>query len=143
MQQTKSINHSYHQLETLGRKDGVVYLKRLFAGRNDVLLPTIDLINRPTIVISKGRSSDKLQKIDHNNIKTVIRIDSDKITGLERWDEESETFFYVAASDKRAILLADHLAERGDAIFFAPLEYGDDNLEMYLQIDQEIESLLV
>ena len=143
MQQAKSIDHSYHQLETLGRKDGVVYLKRLFAGRNDVLLPTIDLINRPTIVISKGRSCDKLQKIDHNNIKTVIRIDSNKITGLERWDEESETFFYAAASAKRAVLLADHLAERGDAIFFAPLEYGNDNLEMYLQIDQEIESLLV
>jgi len=143
MQQAKSINRSYHQLETLGRKNGVVYLKRLFAGRNDILIPIIDLINRPTVVISKGRSSDKLQKIDHNNIKTIIRIDPKKNTGLERWDEESDTFFYAATSAKRAILLADHLAERGDAIFFAPLDYSNDSLEMYLEIDQEIESLLI
>ena len=60
MQQVKSINQTYYQLETLGRKDGVVYLKRVFAGRNDILLSTIDLINRPTIVISEGRSSDKI-----------------------------------------------------------------------------------
>ena len=143
MQQAKSIKQSYHQLETLGRKDGVVYLKRLFACRNDVLLSTIDLINRPTIVISKGRSSDNLQKIHHNRVKTVIRIEPLKITGLERWEEEYETFFYVTASLDSAITLANHLAERGDAIFFAPLEYGKDVLEIYLQFDQEIESILV
>ncbi|RLD23467.1 MAG: hypothetical protein DRI54_07310 [Bacteroidetes bacterium] len=143
MLQANSIEQSYHQLETLGRKDGVVYLKRLFAGRNDILLSIIDLINRPTIIISKGRSSDKLQKIRHNKVKAIVRIDPKKITGLECWDEESETFFYTAASAKRAIFLADNLAERGDAIFFAPLEYGKDNLEMYLQFDHEIESLLV
>lgn len=143
MHQAKSIEYSYHRLETLGRKDGVVFLKQLFAGRNDALLPTIDLINCPTIVISKGRSSDSLQKIRHNKIKTVIRLDSNKITGLEHWDEESGTFFYTAASDKQAIALASNLAERGDAVFFAPLEYGKDKPEMYLQFDQEIESILV
>lgn len=143
MQSAKSIKQSYHQLEIIGRKDGVVYLKRLFAGRNDDLLSVIDMINRPTIIISKGRSSDRLQKIRHSWVKTVIRIDSNKITGLEFWDEDSGTFFYVAATANRAIMLAGNLAERGDAIFFAPLEYGEEVLEMYLQFDQEIESILV
>ena len=142
MSQAKPIKQTNHQLETLGRKDGVVYLKRVFSGRNDFLLSTIDLINRPTIVISKGRSSDNLQKIQHNKVKTVIRIDANKITGLERWDEKTGTIFYAAASAKRAIILAEHLAERGDAIFFSPLEYGLDNLEICSQFDQEIESLL-
>ena len=143
MQQAKSIKQTYHQLETLGRKDGVVYLKRVFAGRNDILLSTIDLINRPTIVISEGRSSDNLQKIRHHRVKTVIRIDFNKITGLECWNEESGIFFYVAASAKRAITLADHLAERGDAVFFAPLEYGEDKFEANFQFDHEIESHLI
>lgn len=143
MQQANSIKQSYHQLETLGRKNGVVYLKRLFTRRNDILLPIIDLINFPTIVISKGRSSDNLHKIHHNLVKTVIRIDPKKITGLERWDEESGTFYYVAASVKRSILLAGHLSERGDAIFFAPVENGQNNLENYLRFEQEIESLMV
>ena len=143
MQQTNSIKQSFYQLEILGRKDGVVYLKRLFAARNDILVSTVDLINRPTIIISQGRSSDNLQKINHGWVKTVIRIESNKITGLEFWDEEYGTFFYATASLKSAILLAIHLAERGDAIFYAPLEYEKDELEMHLQFDQEIESILV
>jgi len=143
MQQVRSIKQSYHQLETIGRKDGVVYLKRLFAGRNDNLRSVINMINRPTIIISKGRSSDRLQKIQHSRVKTVIRIDSNKITGLEFWDEDAGTFFYAAATANRAIMLAGNLAERGDAIFFAPLEYGEEVLEMYLKFDQEIKSILV
>jgi len=143
MQKAKSIKQSYHQLEILGRKNGVVYLKRLFPGRNDILLSTIDLINRPTIIISQGGSSDDLQRIQHSWVKTVIKIESNKITGLDLWDEEFRTFFYTAASLKSAISLANHMAERGDAIFFAPLEYEKDELEMHLQFNQEIESILI
>ena len=143
MHQAKSMKQSYHQLETLGRKDGVIYLKRVFKARNDILISAIELINRPIIVISQGRSSDNLQRISNNWVKTVISIETNKITGLERWDEIHGTFFYATASIENAISLATHLAERGDAIFFAPLEYVKDELEMHLQFDREIESLLI
>ena len=49
----------------------------------------------------------------------------------------------ATASIENAISLATHLAERGDAIFFAPLENVQDELEMNLQFDREIESLLI
>ena len=143
MYQAKSIKQSYQQLEALGRKDGVLFLKREFTARNDILISTIELINRPTIVISQGRSNDSLQRISNNWVKTVIKIESNKITGLERWDEKTGTFFYVTGSIENAVTLAIHLAERGDAIFFAPLQYVKDELEMHLQFDREIESLLI
>ena len=93
MYQAKSIKQSYQQLEALGRKDGVLFLKREFTARNDILISTIELINRPTIVISQGRSNDSLQRISNNWVKTVIKIESNKITGLERWTKKLEHFF--------------------------------------------------
>jgi hypothetical protein len=135
-------NKNYLRLETLGRKDGVMYLKKIFAGRNDVLIQTIDMINRPTILISIGRSQDALQKLDNQWVKTVIRIDPKKITGLEQWSEDTGTFYYVSSSLTRAIDLAENLAERGDAIFFAPKSYDNNNSGIYLEFNQKVESML-
>jgi len=143
VQQTDSKQQNYHQLETLGRKDGEMYLSKVFAGRNDILIPTIEMINRPTLLISLGRSLDSLQKIDNQWVKTVIRIDPKKITGLERWSEETGTFIYVATSLERATDLAANLAEQGDAIFFAPISYDNTNAGVYLKFNKKVEALLV
>ena len=131
------------RLETLGRKNGVMYLKKVFAGRKDILIPTIEMISRPTLLISIGRSQHELQKINHRWVKTVIRIDPAKTTGLEQWSEETGTFYYVASSLERAIDLAENLAERGDSIFFAPKSYDNNYTKIYLEYNQKVESLLV
>ena len=131
---------SLKRIRAVGRKNGVTYVKCLFGGRLDFLLPVVGSINANTIVISSGRTKEYLFRIAHPMIKSIIFIDKDKVTGLEKWNEDSGMFFYSASSLENAVNLANSLTDRGDVVMYAPFRLGEEIPRNYFDFDRLAEN---
>lgn len=117
------LNFEIDHLETLGRKDGVLFVQKSYHRNRDLLFALLDSLDRSVVLISKGRALSKLESINHPNLRSVIRISENEPNGLLNWSDDLNLFQYVAPSLERALELSIDLSQRGDIVLFSP--YGD------------------
>lgn len=118
-----SLKYDLDHLETLQRKNGVLYARKAYRRKRDLLLPLISSVGRTIILITVGRHLTTVENLEHPSLKAIIRVKGNELNGLLNWSDEMETFRYVASSLEKSILLASELAERGDVVLFSP--YGN------------------
>lgn len=122
--QSLSLNTDLDRLESVGRKNGVLYLKKAYFRKRDLIIPLIESFDRRTVLISIGRSSKKFENFEHPQLRSIITVDKNGLNGLVSWSEDLATFHYVSASISKALQLATELAQRGELILFSP--FGDE-----------------
>lgn len=118
-----SLNPDLDRLESIGRKNGILYLKKAYFRKRDLIIPLIESFDRRTLLISVGRDSKKFENFEHPQLRSIISVDEKGLNGLLSWSEDLATFHYVSSSISIAIQLAAELAQRGELILFSP--YGD------------------
>jgi hypothetical protein len=118
-----SLDPDLDRLESLGRKNGVLYLKKAYFRKRDLIIPLIESFDRRTVLISIGRDSKKFENFEHPQLRSIITVDEKGLNGLVSWSEDLDTFHYVSTSISIALQLAAELAQRGELILFSP--YGD------------------
>lgn len=120
---TTTLKYDYDHLEALGRKDGILYVRKGYSRNRDLLLTLLDSIDRTVVLVSVGRELDIMEEMEHQNLRSIIRVQGNDANRLINWSDDMETFRYVASSLEKSILLATELAQRGDVILFSP--YGN------------------
>ena len=113
-------------LETLGRKDGLLFIRKAYHRQRDLIYPLLDSLDRKVVLISVGRTLSKLEEMEHYNLRSVIRINGNEPSGLLNWTDDLELFHYVTPSVYKSIELSMELAKRGDLILFSPYGSKED-----------------
>ena len=134
-----SLNPDLDRLESLGRKNGVLYLKKAYFRKRDLIIPLIESFDRRTVLISIGRDSKKFENFEHPQLRSIITVDEKGLNGLVSWSEELDTFHYVSNSISKALQLATELAQRGELILFSPFGDEDEISSNYAQFDKNLD----
>jgi UDP-N-acetylmuramoylalanine-D-glutamate ligase len=135
------INFALDDLETVGRKKGVLYLKKAFFRSRDLVIPLIETFERKTILISIGRDRNKFENFKHFQIRSIIRVGIKDSEGLENWSDDLDTFQYVSKTVPKALQLAAEIAQRGDVVLFSPYGTPDEIQNHYNLFDSTLESI--
>lgn len=120
--QDLSLNYDLDHLETIQRKDGVLYAIKGYRRKRDLIITLLNSLHRKVILITVGRKLTKVESFDHQNLKAIIRVKGNEINGLLSWSDDLETFRYVTSTLEKSIILSKELAQRGDVVLFSP--YG-------------------
>jgi UDP-N-acetylmuramoylalanine-D-glutamate ligase len=117
-----TIDIDLNHLETVARKNGILYVHKGYFKSRDLLLTLLDDLERNFVLISIGRSERKIDDISHPSIRNIINVIKREKSNFNRDSEES--FRHETSSIEKAILLSEELAKRGDVVFFSP--YGTE-----------------
>lgn len=119
-----SIDYELDHLETIARKEGILYGRKGYRGKRDLLISLLNSIDRTVVLITVGRDLNKMEEMEHPNLRSIINVKEGDTNGLLNWSDGMETFRYIASSTGEAVLLAKELAKRGDVVLFSP--YGNE-----------------
>jgi len=135
------MNHELDQLETLGRKEGILYLRKGYRSKRDLLSSLLTSLDRTVVLITVGRKISKVEEMQHENLRSLIRVKGNEANGLLNWSDDLETFRYVASSLEKAIELSGELAIRGDIVLFSPCGSEDEIIDWYKLFDKRIKKI--
>lgn len=135
------INFAIEDLETVGRKKGVLYLKKAFFRNRDLVIPLIETFERKTILISIGRDRNKFENFKHFQIRSIIRIGIEDSAGLENRSDDLDTSQYVSKTLPKALQFAAEKAQRGDVVLFSPYGTPEEIQNHYDLFDRTFESI--
>lgn len=136
------MKYDFDHLETLGRKDGILYARKGFSSKRDLLVTILNSIDKSVVLISVGRDIEVMEEMDHPNLRSIIRIQGNDANRLINWSDDMETFRYVTSSVEKAILLAVELAQRGDVILFSPFGNNDEVNDWFTVYNKYLEKVL-
>ena len=125
-------------LETLGRKNGLLFIRKGYHRQRDLINPLLDSLDRKVLLISVGRKLSTLEELDHFNLRSVIRVNGNEPSGLLNWTEDLELFQYVTPSLYKAIELSMELTHRGDIVLFSPYGSKEDVLDWFSLFDKNL-----
>lgn len=132
------LNYEIDHAESLGRKDGVLYIRKGFHRNRDLLMSFIESLDRTVVLITAGRSLSSVEQMNHNNLRNVVRINGNEPSDFLSLSDEMGVFKYVAPSVEKAILLAEDLAQRGDVVLFSPYGTKDEMKDWFTLFDKKI-----
>lgn len=137
-----SINFELDHLETMVRKDGILYLRKAYHRKRDMILSLLTSLDRNVVLITIGRDINKVENLQHYNLKSLIRVKDNEANGLLSWSDDMETFRYVASTIDKSVELAKELAQRGDVVIFSP--YGNEFKisNWYASFEKSIQKLI-
>lgn len=135
------LNYEVDQVETLGRKEGVLYIRKGFHRNRDLLLSFIESLGTSVVLISAGRFLSNIENLHHFNLRSIIRIKGNEPSGLLNWSDNLDVFRYVTPSVEKSILLAEELAQRGDIVLFSPYGTKDEIQDWFALFDKKIEKI--
>jgi hypothetical protein len=138
-----SLNYDLDHIETLHRKKGILYARKAYRRKRDLLLSLLNYLNRSVILITVGRHLTTVENLEHECLKAVIRVKGNEVNGLQSWSEDLETFRYVSSSLEKSILLANELAERGDVVLFSPYGTSEEVSDWYSLYSKHLIKILV
>lgn len=139
---TTELKYEFDHLESLGRKNGILYVRKAFSRDRDLLLTLLDSLDRTVVLISIGRNSQKLEEMEHQNLRSIIRVMGNDTNRLINWSDDMETFRYVASSLEKSILLANELAKRGDIVLFSPFGNEDEVRHWFSLFNKHVKKVL-
>jgi UDP-N-acetylmuramoylalanine-D-glutamate ligase len=135
------LNYEIDHVETLGRKEGVLYLQKGYHRRRDLLFSFLESLDSNIILISAGRDLSKIEKMEHFNLRSVIRIKGNEPSGIINWSENMNVFRYVTSSLEKAIFLAEDFAQRGDIVLFSPYGSREEISDWFMLFDKNIRKI--
>ena len=135
------MNYEIDQVESLGRKNGILYIRKGFHRNRDLLLSFIESLGRNVVLISAGRSINKVEQMHHSNLRSIIRIKGNEPSGLLNWSDNLDVFRYVTPSMEKAIILSEELAQRGDVVLFSPYGTKDEIGDWFTLFDKKIDKI--
>jgi len=135
------MNYEIDQVESLGRKDGILYIRKGFHRNRDLLLSFIGSLGRNVVLISAGRSINKVEQMHHLNLRSVIRIKGNEPSGLLNWSDNLDVFRYVTPTMEKAIILSEELAQRGDVVLFSPYGTKGEIGDWFALFDKKIDKI--
>ena len=139
---TIELKYDYDHLETLGRRNGVLYARKGYCRNRDLLSALLGSLGRTVVLISVGRELNVIEEMGHQNLRSIIRVKGNDTNSLINWSDNMETFRYVASSLEKSILLATELAQRGDVILFSPFGTEDEVKDWYLLFNKHLQKVL-
>jgi len=118
-------DYELDHLETIGRKDGILYVRKGYRRKRDLLLSLLNSIDRTLILITVGRDLIKMEEMEHPNLRSVINVKEGDTNEFLNWSDGMESFRYLVSSVEEATIIAKELAQRGDIVLFSP--YGNED----------------
>jgi UDP-N-acetylmuramoylalanine-D-glutamate ligase len=140
--ENKVLGYELDQLETLHRKDGILYAQKAYRWKRDLLMTLLDTLDRSIILISVGRHLTTVENMEHPSLKAIIRVKGNEINALLNWTDGLETFRYVTSTMEKAILLANELAQRGDVVLFSPYGNTPEIMDWYAIYAKNLKKVL-
>lgn len=141
MMNKEVLSYDIDHLETLGRKDGILFTQKAFHRKRDLVLTLISSLDRSVVLISAGRHISKLEQIHHPNLKSIIRINEKEPSGLLSWSDDLNLFNYVTPSMEKALSLSMELAQRGDMVLFSPFGTKEEVTEWMKLIKRNVSKI--
>ena len=135
------MNYEIDQVEILGRKEGVLFVRKGFHRNRDLLISFVESIGRSVVLITVGRTLSKIESIQHYKFRSIIRINKDEPSGLLKWSENSSVYSTVTPSVEKAIFLAKELAQRGDVVVFSPYGTKDEIADWFALFNIKMERI--
>ena len=78
-----SLNYDLDHIETLHRKKGILYARKAFRRKRDLLLSLLNSLNRSIILITVGRHLTTVENLEHECLKAVIRVKGNEVNGFK------------------------------------------------------------
>lgn len=136
-----TINYDLDKIETLGRKNGILYVRKAYRKNRDMLFTLLKSIDRTVVLISVGRVKSKIEEMQHPNLRSLIRVKGNEVNGLLNWSDDMETFRYISSSLEKALELAGELAQRGDVVLFSPCGNDDEINDWFSLFDKRLKKI--
>lgn len=140
--QELSFKYDLDHLETIQRKDGVLYAIKGYRRKRDLIQSLLASLHRKVILITVGRKLTKVEALDHDNLNAIIRVKGNELNGLLSWSEDLETFRYVTSTLEKSIILAKELAQCGDVVLFSPYGKSEEVNDWFSLYSKQLQKVL-